>query len=233
MSALYSPLGRAARWVVRRTMGAWQVQAPEDLPAPAVFLVHHQNLFGPIHAMALLPRQVRLWVLAPFCDRRACFRQYYGYTFTRRFGWPRPAAWAVSRLLSLLLPGFLRQFRVIPVWRGSLDIRDTLRQSQQALAQGQSLLICPDQDYASSSDEVGALYSGFLHLERSYFKAAGAHLPFIPLCCRREDRTLVIGRPLSFTGEKPFREERDELALALARAMNELARLPGADGGTH
>lgn len=92
------------RWVVRRALGPWTVQALEETPASAVFLVHHQNLFGPIHAMAFLPREVRLWVLSPFCDRKACFEQYYGYTFTRRFGWPRPAAWAVSRLLSFLLP---------------------------------------------------------------------------------------------------------------------------------
>lgn len=224
MSGLYTPFGRAARWVVRRALGPWTVQALEETPASAVFLVHHQNLFGPIHAMAFLPREVRLWVLSPFCDRKACFEQYYGYTFTRRFGWPRPAAWAVSRLLSFLLPGFLRQFRVIPVWRGSLDIRDTLRQSQEALAQGQSLLICPDQDYASNEDEVGALYSGFLHLERPYYKVTGEHLPFVPLCCRKEDKTLVIGRALSFTGGKPFRQERDELAQALAGSMNDLAR---------
>lgn len=136
MSHLYAPFGGAAGGWSRRALGPWKVQAQEETPAPAVFLVHHQNLFGPIHAMAYLPREVRLWVLSPFCDRRACFEQYYGYTFTQRFGWPKPAAWAVSRLLSLLLPGFLRQFRVIPVWRGSLDIRDTLRQSQQALARG-------------------------------------------------------------------------------------------------
>ena len=129
-----------------------------------------------------------------------------------------------------MLPGFLRQFRVIPVWRGSLDIRDTLRQSQQALAQGQSLLICPDQDYASTEDQVGQLYSGFLHLERPYFKATGRHLPFVPLCCRREDKALIMGRALSFTGEKPFRQERDELARALTQAMNELAQAPEAAG---
>ena len=79
MSGLYTPFGRAARWVVRRALGPWTVQALEETPASAVFLVHHQNLFGPIHAMAFLPREVRLWVLSPFCDRKACFEQYYGY----------------------------------------------------------------------------------------------------------------------------------------------------------
>lgn len=37
---------------------------------------------------------------------------------------------------------------------------------------------------------------------------------------------MVIGRALSFTGEKPFRQERDELAQALAGSMNDLARPP-------
>ena len=108
-----------------------------------------------------------------------------------------------------------------PLGRGS---------GQQALARGESLLICPDQDYASTGEQVGQLYSGFLHLERPYCKATGRHLPFVPLCCRRSDKTLVMGRALSFTGEKSFRQERDELARALTRAMNELAQAPEAAG---
>lgn len=90
MSGLYTPFGRAADGWCGRALGPWTVQALEETPASAVFLVHHQNLFGPIHAMAFLPREVRLWVLSPFCDRKACFEQYYGYTFTRVLGGPGP-----------------------------------------------------------------------------------------------------------------------------------------------
>lgn len=227
MSGLYSPIGRLIRQAVRLCMSGWRWAGPETLPSPAVFLVHHQNLAGPIRAMALMPREARLWVLSPFCDRRACFDQYYGYTFTQRYGWPKVPAWMVSRLLSRLMPAFLRQFRVIPVWRGSLKIRDTLRQSTDALVQGRSILLCPDQDYSDDSPEVGALYDGFLHLERPYHKATGRHLPFVPLYCSAKQRRLLTGVPLFFSGDRPFQAEKAELARRLADAMNELGRMCG------
>lgn len=227
MSGLYSPLGQLIRQGVRLGMPCWTCSGPEDLPSPAVFLVHHQNLAGPIRAMALMPREVRLWVLSPFCDRHSCFDQYYGYTFTQRYGWPKAPAWMVSRLLSVLMPAFLRQFQVIPVWRGSLKIRDTLRQSNDALARGQSILLCPDQDYASDAPEVGALYDGFLHLERPYHKATGQHLPFVPLYCSAKQKQLVAGAPLFFSGGQPFQAEKTDLARCLAASMNALGRMCG------
>lgn len=227
MSGSFTPLGRMARKAVRLTLPGWSWSGPEELPAPAVFLVHHQNLAGPIRAMALLPREPRLWVLAPFCDRRSCFEQYYDHTFTRRFGWPKAPAWAVSRLLSLLIPNLLAQFRVIPVWRGSMKLRDTLRMSTDALIQGQSILLCPDRDYASTSPEIGPLYDGFLALDRPYFRATGCHLPFIPLYCSASQKRLTAGTPLFFSGALPVQAEKAQLAQQLARAMNELGRQCG------
>ncbi len=223
----YAPAGRFVQRAVRRAMGGWTACFPGDTPSPAVFLVHHQNLSGPIRAMALLPRPVRLWVLSPFCDRESCFRQYYGYTFTQRFGWPKAPAWLASRLLSLIIPWFVGQFHVIPVWRGGLQIKDTLRQSQEALLQGQSLLICPDQDYSSGSPEVGALYRGFLHLERPYFKASGRHLPFIPIYLSETQKRLVLGEPVFVTGDGTFPEAKASAARRLSEAMNDLGRACG------
>lgn len=223
----YTLFGRLARRAVRLHYSEWRFSGPEDLPEPAVFLVHHQNLAGPVRAMALLPGEPRLWVLSPFCQRKSCFEQYYHYTFTRRFGLPGYAAWPLAQLLSRLMPAFLRQFQVIPVWRGSLKIRETLRQSGSALLRGESLLLCPDQDYASGTPEVGPLYDGFLHLDRPYFKASGQHLAFVPLFCSQARKELIAGTPMYLAGGRPFPRERAELAQKIAAAMNAMGHQAG------
>lgn len=223
----YTSLGRLIRRAVGLRYTGWCFSGPDTLPRPAVYLIHHQNLAGPVRAMALLPGEVRLWVLSPFCQRKSCFEQYYHYTFTKRFGWFRGAAWPLARVLSLLMPAFLRQFQVIPVWRGSLKIRDTLRQSGSALLRGESLLLCPDQDYTNGTPEVGALYDGFLHLERPYFKATGRHLAFVPLFCSQTRKELIAGAPMYVTGRQPFPQEKAELAREIAAAMNQMGRRAG------
>ncbi len=228
---IYSISIRGLRALIRKTAmrgwtvegdGQWESAGPAEA-GPAVYVVHHQNLLGPVCAAALMPEEARLWVLHVFCSRRACFEQYYGYTFTQRFGWVRPAAFAAAGLLSLCIPRFLHGLGAIPVYRGTREIRRTVDRSLSALLSGESLIICPDRDYASGSPETGEIYNGFLHLEKVYFRKTGMHLRFVPLCCRREDRRLVRGPAVRFSGAGSFAEEQREIAARLVETMNRLA----------
>lgn len=219
---IYGPYARLVRWAVRLGLRRWSPVEEDHPPAPAVFVVHHQNLAGPVLSAALLPRQVRIWVLDVFFTRRDCFAQYYGYTFTRRFGWPRPLAFCAALPLSLLIPPLIRSLNAIPVHRGDRRIMETLDAAAAALAQGESVLVCPDLDYASREDATGALYQGFLHLERRARRAGAPPLAYVPVCCARRTQRFVLGRPLYFPGNLPFKAGQKQMASALGAALNQL-----------
>ena len=226
MSTVFGPYARVIRSLLRAVSPSWQVQG--DLPAgPAVLLVHHQNLFGPVCAEALLPEEPHIWVLEVFHSREACFRQFYSYTFSQRFGWPAPAAALAAGALSLVVPPLIRSVQAIPVYRGHKEILETMAWSIQALRAGRKVLICPDMDYASSEADVGSIYTGFLHLEKEWHREGRAPLPFVPLYCSRSDRILAIGEALCFPRARPFNQERDEMARRLRDRMNDLGRLCG------
>lgn len=206
-----------------RLLTGWRSDA-SPLTEPAVYLIHHQNLRGPVHALAFLSNEVRPWIFSPFCSRKACFEQYYHYTFTERFGWPKPLAFLVSGVLSWAIPLLMKGLRAIPVYRNGRQVRETMSRSQQALLSGQSLLICPDMDYASSEEETGQIYQGFLRLERDYHKQTGIHLPFVPVACANRKKRMVFGEPVRFQNGIPFKQQQEEIAAALIREMNQLAR---------
>ena len=226
MNPLFGPYVKIVRFFYLLKNRGWRVEGtPVD--GPAVYLVHHQNLAGPVCAEALLDAPVHMWSLHYFLTRRDCFAQYYGYTFTARFGWPRPAAWLAAGGLSLVIPPLMRSLRAIPVYRGARELLSTMEASADALLAGESLLICPDQAYDSDSPALGALYNGFFHLEKPYFKKTGRHLSFVPLYRSTARKTLYVGQPLAFTGETPFRRERDELTALLRERMNAMGRAAG------
>ena len=81
---------------------------------------------------------------------------------------PGPLAFVCAKLVSGAVSGIVRGCGAIPVHRGSRDIVETMRLSQQALERGENIILCPDVDYASSAAEIGAVYEGFLHLEKAY-----------------------------------------------------------------
>ena len=160
---MYSRAVRVLRALFR--LEGWRAQG-KPAPAPAVYVVHHQNMAGPIRAVAHLPLEGHIWALEVFCNAKTCFAQYYGYTFTKRFGMPKPLAFVCAKLVSGAVSGIVRGCGAIPVYRGRREIVETMRLSQQVLEKGENIILCPDVDYSSSAAEIGAVYEGFLHLEK-------------------------------------------------------------------
>lgn len=206
------------RWFVSTLTGWRSDQTP--LSEPAVYVVHHQNLFGPFHVLAHCSTQLRPWILHVFCDRQACFEQYYTYTFTERFGWPKPLAFLVCEMISLFVPRLMKGLQAIPVYRESRRVRETIDASQEALRAGYSLLIAPDVDYASSEEETDRIYQGFLRLERHYYEETGKHLPFLPIYCDKEKKRIAYGNPIRFEDGRSFREQKQDVARRLIQEMN-------------
>lgn len=222
----YGPLARAMRAVVRPCLHRWDRSGARRAEAPAVYVAHHRNMSGPVHALALLPDLPRPWVLHVFLSREECFAQYYGFTFRERFGWPRPLAWLAAAALSCVVPVVLRSFGAIPVYRGLRETRGTMEETASALLRGESILLCPDVAYDSSEPATGEIYKGFLQLERLYFAKAGEHLRFVPVFCGRTKRILT-GDPVCFEDGLPFRAQRDGVARQLVDGLNALAAACG------
>lgn len=220
----WRPFARRLRRVLTALPGRWRLAGAPPLPGPCVYVVHHQNLAGPLAALALLPGEPRPWVLQVFCGRRACFAQYYHYTFTRRFGLPRPLALPAAGLCALLVPGLVNGAGAIPVWRGARGgLRSTWRRSCAALAAGQSLIVCPDIDYASPSPATGAIYRGFFALGQEQQRRGGPPLPFVPAVCDKAGRRLVLGEPVTLRPGQPLARQKAEAAALLTARLNALA----------
>ncbi len=221
-SFFYGRLARFLRAVVRPCLCQWDVSGAHRAEAPAVYVVHHRNLSGPVHTLALLPDMPRPWVLHLFLKRKECFEQYYGFTFRTRFGWPRLLAWPAAAALSCVVPAVLRSFGAIAVYRGLRETRSTMNETVAALMRGESILLCPDVDYASSDAATGEIYRGFLQLEKLYREKAGGHLRFVPVFCSRSKRILT-GEPVCFTDTGTFRTQRSAVARQLIERLNALA----------
>lgn len=203
------------------------LRCAQSLPACACFIVHHQNLRGPVQVMRSMPVPPRPWVLHVFFSRAECYRQYAGFTFSQRLGWPRVLANAVSVPLSVFVSALIRSCRSIPVHRDIAHLRDTFRDSLDVLMRGESVLIAPDIDYGNDSPMMGEMYEGFLQLGPMYRRRAGAALPFVPLYCSPARGELLAGEPVYLRDDVPFSEDRTRVARELIDAINAMARACG------
>ena len=209
------------RAFVRLGLGRWTAEV--ELPqGPTVYVSSHSNLRGPLTALAYLPFPTRPWVLHVFTDRETCRAQYRDYTFSVRFGLPKPLAsglaWAVSGYVSALMGSL----GAVPVYRGTVKAGQTLKASVAALRAGDSLLIFPDVDYTDSSQGIGEVYDGFLLLERFWRKQSAEPLRFIPLRLDRERKTITAGKPVQFDRSAEWKTELVRVREALREEINEV-----------
>lgn len=198
-----------------------------EINTPAVYIVHHQNLKGPILTMAWCNNRIRLWVLSVFCSRQACFQQYYNYTFTKRFGLPKTLSAAIALPLSIFVSSLMKSMRAIPVFRGSRAILKTFRQSLTALLCGENVLICPDIEYTDKSPDIGEIYDGFLNLERFYLKKTGKHLAFVPVHINKTEHIICFGNAVYFSTALNFKQSdfKQEKLNVYNRLMQEFSHL--------
>lgn len=218
---IYKTFALLARRVYRLFIH-YNVEGSIPTDGPCVFVVHHQNLSGPVHALLTLPIHAHMWVYKVFLDRKECFKQYADYTFTKRFGMPRIVAVPLAWFISLFVPAILRSFSAIPVYRSTRNIVETFSISHTSLIRGESLIVAPDVDYDSDSSLMGEIYTGFLHLEKTYFKETKKHLSFIPMAYNAIEKKLVLAEAIRFDDDTPYAEQKDMVAERIRKSINDI-----------
>ncbi|MGX7106159.1 hypothetical protein ACWOBE_00025 [Hutsoniella sourekii] len=219
-------------WLARLLTPKYEISNVKDLKMyedPVVYISHHHNLLGAIRILPWLDRFVRVWAYGNFYDQKTCYQHYIDYTFTKRFGWPLFFAKPVAYLASYIVSAGMKSARVIPVYRQSRQIVKTLKATVETLRQGQAILIFPDIDYKSDQAQVGEIYEGFLNLEKYYYRNTGRHLNFIPLYANEDYQMIFQGRPVKFSSDLSFIEQRSIKASEIADALNHLADLTPRD----
>ena len=209
-----------SRFFVRLRIGRWTAELPPPT-GPTVYVCHHGNMAGPLTTLCWLPFPVRPWVLHVFTDRKTCYEQFSGYTFSRRFGLPRPLANCLAGLVSGYVSALMASAGAIPVYRGSLHIGATFRETVAALKAGDSVLIFPDVDYTGGGDSIGAVYDGFLLTDRFWRRASDEPLDFVPLRLDHTARRITAGAPVRFDRTAEQKAELVRVREALRREIND------------
>lgn len=222
-TSFYGTFFLFCRSLARFFVPRYTVEVPE-IDQPSVFIAHHQNLFGPFITMLWFSSKVHTWMLHSFLDPKECYDHYVNYTFTKRFGLPRPIAKMIAYPFSFGVAKLMKSGRGLPVYRGSKKIRKTFQLSIESLRRGENIIIFPDVDYQDDSSEIKEMYSGFLHLEKYYYQATGKHLSFVPLYVSKGSRQIIAGKPIFFPGQEDFRTEREMILSKIQENLNVLAQ---------
>lgn len=219
----YGLLFKISQRIARILLPRYRFEEKPIQGNPVVYVSHHQNMIGPVSILAWIKYYIRTWVLSEFTDQEASYHHYVNYTFRERYGWPTWFAKLIAWPASYIVPWITKSADVIPVYRGSRKIIETMEISHDTLISGESILIFPDIDYSSDSKNTSEIYQGFLHLEKKYFKETGEHLTFVPIFSDSDEKVVRVGKEIQFTGNELFIHEREKIADEIQMELNRLA----------
>ena len=208
-----------SRFFVRLKIGRWTAEVTPPA-GPTVYVCSHGNMAGPLATLCWLPFPVRPWVFHVFTDRKTCYEQFSGYTFSQRFGLPQPLANFLAGIISGYVSTLMTSTGAIPVYRGSIHIGATFKETVAALQAGDSVLIFPDVDYTDDSDTIGAVYDGFLLTDRFWRRVSDEPLNFVPLRLDHSTRRITAGPPVRFDREADQKEELVRVRETLRQEIN-------------
>ena len=196
---------------------------------PLVFLCNHGEIYGPIVCKLFIPVPVRIWTISLMMyDKPAVTSYVYENTYSKKTFLPVWVRKATARFIGWLSVNVMSQLESIPVYRDSpMKLRETLRQSIEAMAMGDNILIFPENpDGKYQLGGIGELSPGFLMLAEAYWKKTGKKLRILPMYANRDARTLTFGDIITYEPDNGYAQEQERI---IKEARDQICRLAGID----
>ena len=198
----------------------------EDQENPIVFLGNHAEIYGPIASALCFPVHVRFWVISRMMGRKQDVKEYlYENTFSKKTFLPVFVRKLLACLMGWLSVNVMCGLNAIAVYRDSpMKLRMTLRQSVEALEQGDNLMIFPEHpDGKYQKGGVSEFSPGFVMLAEAWWKRSGKKLRIMPVYANREERTFTFGHEIVYEPDNGYASEQDRILKESRGQMMEMA----------
>ena len=197
-----------------------------DPENPIVFLGNHAEIYGPIASALCFPFPVRFWVISKMMFKKQDVRAYlYDNTFSKKTYLPVFVRKLLAWYLGWLSVNVMNALRAIPVYRDSpMKLRQTLRESVEALENGENLMIFPEHPEGKYvKGGISELSPGFVMLAEAWWKKSEKKMRMMPVFANREKRTFTFGNEIVYEPENGYADEQDRILKEAFRQLSDLS----------
>ena len=197
-----------------------------DPDNPVVFLGNHAEIYGPIASALCFPVPVRFWVISKMMFKKKDVRAYlYENTFSKKTYLPIFVRKLLAWYLGWLSVNVMNALRAIAVYRDSpMKLRQTLRESVEALEQGENLMIFPEHPEGKYvKGGISELSPGFVMLAEAWWKKTGKKMRMMPVFANREKRTFTFGEEIVYEPENGYAAEQERILEEAYLRLTELS----------
>ena len=170
----------------------------EKINAPAVILSNHVGTSAPLSFELYLQEPLRFWGAHEMNDGLVALYQYQTQvSYHEKKGWNIHLARLFCLIASPLTNIFYRGLNLISTYR-DIRFRHTLRESYEAVSQGQNIVIFPEISDKGYLDHLEGFHEGFVSLLKYCYKQ-GLDLPVYATYYHKATHVHMIDTPVRYS----------------------------------
>lgn len=213
---------RILRFLVNCFFPVFQIFGLNRLPEePCIIVGNHSQMNGPLLSELRLDFPHETWCAGELMNRKEAAAYAFTDFWSFKPRWTLPFFRLLSHLITPLALCLFNNAHTIAVYH-DVRLRQTYRQSVEALADGESLVIFPEKN-APGNHILYAFQDKFVDTARFYYKKTGKTLSFVPLYIAPRLRGAWFGKPILFRPEAPIAEERERICALLREEITGIA----------
>ncbi|MFZ5857704.1 MAG: lysophospholipid acyltransferase family protein [Chloroflexota bacterium] len=219
-------LYRLVVWGFQELVWGGDLLGADELPnrGPAVFVSNHLGALGPIAVGASVPLRLHAWTHADMLDPLLA-ADYLRRDFVEgQLHLMHPFSDWLARGISKLHVPLLRAVGCIPVHNTPEGLAETFRLSVDLLAQGECLLIFPENPNLPIDPryQMTPFKKGFARLGELLYERTKQILSFHPLAVHAQTFTVRVGKPIRYNPLGNSANERVRIKNLLECSIHEM-----------
>lgn len=196
----------------------------EPITNGAIILSNHEGTDAPMSLEIYLDRPIRMWGASEMNSGLVSL-----YKYQTRVYYHEKKHWNLflARLFCLIASPvthlFYSGFDLISTYK-DVNLTKTVRESIDALANGENIVIFPEDSTNGYLPELEGFHNGFVLLA-DVCKRRGVDVPIIVSYYRKSDNTYIFDKPVRYSEIAKPEMSRDDVAKLLCKRCNELGKL--------
>jgi 1-acyl-sn-glycerol-3-phosphate acyltransferase len=190
----------------------------------SIIVSNHEGTDAPLSLELYCDQPLRMWGAAEMNSGLVPMYKYQTQVYYHeKKHWNIHAARAFCLLASPLTNIFYRGLNLISTYH-DVRFRKTLRESIEALRNGESVVIFPEDSKNGYLPELEGFFAGFVMLAEVAFRK-GLDVPIYVTYFKKKELIYVIDAPVKYSTLRAEGLSRDEIAARLLARCNELGRM--------
>lgn len=213
---------KTVRWLVWVFYPKTRVLGTENLPdEPSIIVGNHTQMNGPIIGELYYPRKSVTWCAGQMMHLKEVPAYAYKDFWSEKPKLLRPFYKLLSYIIAPLSVAVFNNAKTIAVYHDS-KIVATFKNTIKSLCDGNDVIIFPEH-YVNHNHIVNDFQDRFIDIAKLYHKKTGKELSFVPMYIAPMLKEVHIGKPIKFSADMPFDEERRKICNYLMNEITEIA----------